>query len=311
MDLKEAVATLNGSFSFGNSVLYNMCSDTNTDISNPKHLSDMIWLIGRAYAASPERRTYGYERDANGKVKTNNRKRFPLWTATNADDGKGQYFAEIAKTITTHDEFSKLKDIVDTLKASVYTYDNTDNDIKRLCDGIRAVELFNQLIRESSEKFDGLYEDNEKAKKARDAKARCKNQISFCSKFLHFCCPNIVFIIDQYSYDGGKKLIPQKKRAYSLVFEKRAGNFMDLEDVDLLNAYKTVCKSVEAEISNVESMDQNGDLLSNENEKISSYAQHCVRAYCVAKYLSEGKQDEKATPRLIDDLFLRIKKKEE
>ena len=120
MDLKTAAETLNGSFSFGNRILYDMCSSPSTDLSNPEHLADMIWLIGRAYAASPERRTYGYERDKNGKLKKKDNKRLPLWKATNANDGKGGYFISIARDIVKSPKFKYLLSIVSTVKDFTY-----------------------------------------------------------------------------------------------------------------------------------------------------------------------------------------------
>ena len=206
-NLKEATETLDGSFGFGNGILYDMCSNSTTDLGNPDHLSDMIWLIGRAYTASPERRTYGYERDENGKLKKNDNKRLRLWKATNANDGKGGYFISIARDIVKSSKFKYLLKIVSTVKGSTFSYDNSDIDIAALSNGIYAVYLYNNLIRNASEEFDGLNaSNNPEASVAKVAGARCKNQISFCSKFLHFCCPNIVFIIDQYSLEGGKKL---------------------------------------------------------------------------------------------------------
>ena len=82
MDLLTVAKKLGNNSSFGNEMLYHMCSDENTDLNNPGHLSDMMWLIGRAYAASPERRTYGYEKNADGTIKrTSQNKRIPLWQA--------------------------------------------------------------------------------------------------------------------------------------------------------------------------------------------------------------------------------------
>ena len=309
MDLKSAVASLNGSFSFGNGILYNMCSDDKTDINNPDHLGDMIWLIGRAYAASPERRTYGYEKDKNGNLKKSmDDKWIPLWKATNADDGKGGYFAKIAKYITKSPKFSEFKKIVDDIKNAVYIFDGSDNDIAMICKGIHAVYLYNQLIREASEDFDGLNDEtNPNAVIAKKANARCKNQISFCSKFIHFCCPNIVFIIDQYSLDGGKKLIPQKQLSYRPKFEKLSNAFEELDLVNLLSEYKKTLAAVKSVLADQKNISLLAESISKEDEKISSYIEHCVRAYCISKYL-RNQQIENVTPRLIDDLFLRIKK---
>lgn len=311
MDLKTAAETLNGSFSFGNGILYDMCSSPSTDLSNPEHLADMIWLIGRAYAASPERRTYGYERDENGKLKKKDNKRLPLWKATNANDGKGGYFISIARDIVKAPKFKSLLKIVSTVKGSTYSYDNSDSDIDALSNGIYAVYLYNHLIRNASEEFDGLnVSNNPEVSAAKAAGARCKNQISFCSKFLHFCCPGIVFIIDQYSLEGGKRVIPLKKLSSDPKFESASKKLDPLESVNLKDAYKDVLKKVIDRLKAVDSNLFENDSISDEEEKILSYIQHCTRAYCVAQYLNDVKDQSNltVTPRLIDDLFLRIKK---
>lgn len=313
MNLKEATETLDVSFGFGNGILYDMCSNSTTDLSNPDHLSDMIWLIGRAYAASPERRTYGYERDENGKLKKKDNKRLLLWKATNANDGKGGYFISIARDIVKSPKFKSLLKIVSTVKGSTYSYDNSDRDrdIAALSNGIYAVYLYNNLIRNASEEFDGLNaSNNPKASVAKVAGARCKNQISFCSKFLHFCCPGIVFIIDQYSFEGGKRVIPLRKLSYDPKFEIAPKDFVSLEPVNLKDDYNNVLGKVTDQLKSVDPNLFENDIISNEEEKILSYIQHCTRAYCVAQYLNDVKDQSNltVTPRLIDDLFLRIKK---
>ncbi len=312
MDLKTAAETLNGSFSFGNGILYGMCSNPTTDLSNPEHLSDMIWLIGRAYAASPERRTYGYVRGEDGKLKkTSDNKRLPLWKATNANDGKGDYFISIARDIAKSPKFRSLLETVNAVKGFTYSYDNGESDIAALSNGIYAVYLYNNLIRDASEEFDGLNaSDDPEASAAKEAGARCKNQISFCSKFLHFHCPGTVFIIDQYSLEGGKRVIPLGKLSYDPKFEIASKELVSLESVNLKDAYKDVLKNVIKQLNSVDHNLFENDTVSDEEEKIRSYIEHCTRAYCVAKYLNDVKDQINltVTPRLIDDLFLRIKK---
>lgn len=313
MDLKTAAETLNGSFSFGNRILYDMCSGPSTDLSNPEHLADMIWLIGRAYAASPERRTYGYVRGEDGKLKKNgDNKWIPLWEATNANDGKGGYFISIARDIVKSPKFKYLLRIVNTVKDFTYSYDNSDSDIAALSNGIYAVYLYNNLIRNASEEFDGLNASNKtEASVAKAAGARCKNQISFCSKFLHFCCPVIVFIIDQYSFEGGKRVIPLRKLSYDPKFEIAPKDFVSLEPVNLKDDYSNVLGKVTDQLKSVDPNLFENDIISDEAEKIKSYIEHCTRAYCVAKYLNDAKDQSSltVTPRLIDDLFLRVKNK--
>ena len=315
MDLKTAAETLNGSFSFGNRILYDMCSSPSTDLSNPEHLADMIWLIGRAYAASPERRTYGYVRGEDGKLKKNgDNKWIPLWKAINANDGKGGYFISIANHMTDVEKspsFKHLFETVNELKGLTYKYNNVDEDIDALSKGIYAVYLYNNLIRDASEEFDGLNtSNNPKAITAKKAGARCKNQISFCSKFLHFHCPGIVFIIDQYSLEGGKRVIPLGRLSYDPKFEIAPKDFVSLEPVNLKDDYNNVLGKVTDQLKSVDPNLFENDIISNEEEKILSYIQHCTRAYCVAQYLNDVKDQSNltVTPRLIDDLFLRIKK---
>ena len=171
--------------------------------------------------------------------------------------------------------------------------------------------MYNNLIRNASEEFDGLNaSNNPEASVAKVAGARCKNQISFCSKFLHFCCPNIVFIIDQYSLEGGKRVIPLRKLSSDPKFEIASKILVPLESVNLKDAYKDVLKKVICRLKAVDSDLFENDSISNEEEKILSYIQHCTRAYCVAQYLNDVKDQSNltVTPRLIDDLFLRIKK---
>lgn len=313
MDLKTAAETLNGSFSFGNRMLYDMCSSPSTDLSNPEHLADMIWLIGRAYAASPERRTYGYIRGEDGKLKKNgDNKWIPLWKATNANDGKGGYFISIARDIVKSPKFKSLLKIVSVVKGSTYSYDNSDSDIAALSNGIYAVYLYNNLIRNASEEFDGLNASNKpEASAAKAAGARCKNQISFGSKFLHFCCPGIVFIIDQYSFEGGKRVIPLRKLSYDPKFEIAPKDFVSLEPVNLKDDYNNVLGKVTDQLKSADPNLFENDTISDEAEKIKSYIEHCTRAYCVAKYLNDAKDQSSltVTPRLIDDLFLRVKNK--
>ena len=292
-----------------------MCSHPDTDLSNPKHLSDMIWLIGRAYAASPERRTYGYKRGEDGKLeKTTDNKRHPLWKAKNANDGKGGYFISIARNMTDVEKspkFSTFLETVNAVKGRTYSYDDGEGDIATLSNGIYAVYLYNNLIRNASEEFDGLNVSNDpKASAAREAGARCKNQISFCSKFLHFHCPGIVFIIDQYSLEGGKRVIPLKRLSSDPQFENTSKELVPLEPVNLRDAYEDVQGKVvdrlKESVSNLFAEDLT--TVSDEEEKILSYVNHCARAYCVAKYLKDQDQNNlTVTPRLIDDLFLRIK----
>ena len=312
MDLLTVAKKLGNNSSFGNEMLYHMCSDENTDLNNPGHLSDMMWLIGRAYAASPERRTYGYEKNADGTIKrTSQNKRIPLWQAKNSNDGKGEYFIFIAEYITKKSDFYQLRSIIDHIKNSSYKYNESNNDIDLLSKGIYAVYLYNKLIREASEEFDDLNDSKNIAAITAKAKgAHCKNQISFCSKFLHFHSPYIVFIIDQFSFDGGKKLIPHKSLSFSAKFEDFSKSLIPLDPLNLKDNYQNILTKVNEKLKDINPDLFGTDKISEDSEKISSYIEHCTRIYCIAKYLNDIKNQDDfiITPRLIDDLLLCIKK---
>ncbi len=319
--LEEVVSSMSGSFSFGNGALYDMCR--NAESGNPLHLADLIWIIGRAYAASPERRTYGYKRDENGRVIVNeDDSRTPLATAISSADGKGDFFFEISETITSHTHFATFCDLVDGIKDQsfsfsepIYTKNGSETiyseDIKLLAGGVAAVYLFNYLIRRASEKFDGVTDDPN----AWNEGARCKNQISFSSKFLHFHCPNIVYIIDQYSLKGGKIAVPSQKVKQVPMF--KPGRRLD--DVplklykDTVPDYKKVNEGLNKEYLSLLPVGlaeeiSNDSMSSKDEEKFKSYLDHVTRAYCTARYLHGRGAD--ASPRKIDDLFLRLDKKD-
>lgn len=296
--LIDAANGLTGSFSFGNNVLYQMCRDPNTQLCNPSHLSDMIWLIGRAYAASPERRDYGFVKSGN--------KRISLFSPKNAADGKGNFFIKIATYIVSQPQFQELSAIIGDIKSYQFGFQDVNADLETLAKGIRAVQLLNFLIRKASEDFDGLNTDEAKA--ARENGASCKNQISFCSKFLHFYCPGSVFIIDQYSLDGGKIAIPSQKRGYTPLFETADGSKKQV-DIPSFEDYKQTHKRLLDKLNEINrnTIDEQKETENDEVERVSGYLAHCARAYCVSKYLHEN--NVVPSPRLIDDLFLRLQKK--
>ena len=58
---------------------------------------------------------------------------------------------------------------------------------------------------------------------------------------------------------------------------------------------------------NRNTIDEQKETENDEVERVSGYLAHCARAYCVSKYLH--KNNVVPSPRLIDDLFLRLQKK--
>lgn len=315
-ELYEVTDLLTAGASFGNETLYGMCR--NADLREPRHLADLIWIIGRAYAASPERRTYGFERDENGKILTNGSKRVHLAKAKSSADGKGDYFFAIAEYITGHESFDKLFNIIAEIRDLSLTFTSPifteaesgkvySDDIKLLAKGVAAVYLFNNLIRRASEDFDGVTPRSAEWEKG----ARCKNQISFCSKFLHFHCRNTVYIIDQYSLIGGKVAVPSQNLGKLPLF--KPGRDMDDLPIKVCKGtvphYDEVREGLERALSDIIGSDraeqrEADNRASEDEEKFDSYLDHVSRAYCTARYL-HGKE-KAADPRRIDDLFLRL-----
>lgn len=186
--LQDVVASPVG---FGNKLLYEMCKNKDGQSwGDPAILADKIWLIGRSYAASPERR---YKRKPNAGQSI-------------AGDGTGQFFAAVAKYILQHK--SKLPTADFLLLNERLTFDGGEADKKRLEASINAVVALNQLLKAAILTADGTAGHEED----------CRNHLSFCSKFLHFHFPGSVFIIDSYSCENAKTLLSTRNR-YSLCLD--------------------------------------------------------------------------------------------
>ena len=109
-------------------------------------------------------------------------------------------------------------------------------------------------------------------------------------------------------------MIPYQKNAPPPRFETASKTLEALDQLNLKDEYNALLKKVEKELSEDKNKDfYLGDAISDKEEKISSYIKHCTRAYCSSKYLKDQKLEDvenckiKINPRLIDDLFLRIK----
>ena len=125
---------------FGNQILYDMCEPNKNPWGEPKRLADKIWLIGRSYAASPERRYYRKKDDRGaGKEKD----------LETRGDGTGKYFRETAAFLCNDGRYPKLTACLKEL--SPLRFDGTPGDIERLKQGIMCVALFNEMFKAASE----------------------------------------------------------------------------------------------------------------------------------------------------------------
>lgn len=183
----------------GNELLYNWCREKPLDWNGDEKyksedaLAAKMWIIGRSYAASPER--YSYK---NLKSYLNEDKKIKLGTDENEFL---PFFDNLAQKLLDPklSEFSELIDSINTLnKKDPYTFkDGQNGDIETLGQVIYAVLLLNKLVKEcryaiDENKLKRLITDDD----IEIIKINQTNSISFCSKFLHFHAPNHIFILD-------------------------------------------------------------------------------------------------------------------
>lgn len=115
-NLKNCILSLDNitQNSFGNRLLYYMSNPNENSRSDTAILADKIWIIGRAYAVSPERK-FTFKKGTE-KVKYSH------------GDGTGEYFKHIAEYIILHFHFPRSFFIFDS-----FTFDSG----KQLCSKYR------------------------------------------------------------------------------------------------------------------------------------------------------------------------------
>ncbi len=259
--------------SFGNQLLYDMCTDNEDHPwGDAARLADKIWLIGRSYAASPERRYRG-------------KKEVKAPKQENPGDGTGLYFAEVAVSLCDDSRYSRLVKMLKLLERP-YCFDSGAEDIDQLQIGIACVSLFNAMIKAASEKFD------ERHNPGIIGRVIYKNQISFCSKFLHFHAPQAIFIIDHFTLAGGTYLCSPQCRTNAVLGP-------DSLPID---------KDTRAQIAR---MAKNVVLDEKERlpDEIKYYKKHCLHAYTMGCFLQTVLSADPLSsyPRMIDTIFQNVK----
>lgn len=169
---------------YGDSVLYRMCKET-PEHTNPDIISGKMWLIGRAYAASPERRQ-GLPEEKQ-KLKQEARK------ANNKTDSS--FFADISTYFADRDG-PKLDALISNLEGTSYEFCERERDFEVLMKTLELVKSLNEAIIAASNKMN--------SDKYGLAEYKAQNNISFASKYLHFHLPEVVFICDQHSQKNAK-----------------------------------------------------------------------------------------------------------
>ena len=258
--------------SYGNQILYDMCQKGS--MLHDDELADEIWLIGRSYAASPERRF-------SKKEKNNTFKR---------GTGTGDYFRFVAEYLVACSEYQNLCSKIKLLYG--YDFNGQKQDLDNLCFSIQCVSQLNELIKTASRKYD----EKHNAQIALSANTIYKNQISFCSKFLHFQAPDTIFIIDHYTYDGGGTLFSTQCRRslqlYNTAITPLIRSIFDKKQKDIFSPYP---------------------LFGITKHNMEGYIQHCQRSYtmgCVLKAIEQYYAISKASvvtyPRLTDIIFQNV-----
>ena len=122
------------------------------------------------------------------------------------------------------------------------------------------------------------------------------NQISFCSKFLHFQKPKNFFIIDQFTAEGAKQL-----------FSTRCRRICNIDS-------KEINSSARNAFSNeFENVFKNAPPCSTTSSDILNYKLHVQRSYALGvilkkteKYYSITKTPLVTYPRLTDIIFQKV-----
>lgn len=274
---------LSRGISVGNEVLYTLCRDYPLlKEKNPKNMNERrlqglaaeLWLIGRSYAASPERRDYGEKIE---------------WT--NSGNGLDTYFDLLAEKLWSdgyYDELEKIVENLEEMNRIGYKFDQSfqENDKNILASVIANVLKFNALLKEiryavdEKELLNHVGGDKEKIEVLKNNQ---KNMLSFSSKFLHFHFPDVVFIIDTITMEHFKG----PRGIHHFKFEKANG---DLEGS--ITFSKEEMNEMISDVSKIKYKDDSIEI--GKYDKAEEYITHCVREYLLAREI------KKVSPKIFD-----------
>ena len=220
----------------GNKTLYDLCEKYPTH-TNSEHIAAKAWLIGRSYAVSPQRRK---------TQNKNNNKKYNFFFENFA-----QIFAKNKKTCNEIDE------LIEKINKSNFS-GNYDNDKDLIITILKLIFKFNQTVVDTIKTIDKLANTKD-----------IDNKISFTSKYLHFHCPNCIYIYDTYSLSNARKYIKPFKKEFKI---------------------DKLIKEILEELKNT-----------NTNTKpFEDYAKHFVKSY----FIATRQFDQIATPRQLDNALL-------
>ena len=267
-------------YTYSNEILYAACNGVS--ILPPKKatqaeidkFSSVMLLVGRTYAASPERR--------KGAKKVN--------------DGMITFFEGIAKNIVNHSKYAEWRSKVITI-AGPYKYDGSESDYELLEKSKNCVLDLNEMLLDAIRKFDekdGLDDD--------------KNCISFCSKLLHFIMPNIFYIKDSISWDAIWSLYGRQSDSVL-----RYGDTPESEITLKIPKY-LVGEEWNKRYPLFEAERGNATLYNTQESAYWYHCRGCYIVSCVLKDISlisqtkgfNGISDIHSLPRLVDSMLLHI-----
>lgn len=237
----------------GDKMLYELCDKKNNEWGKAEILADKIWLIGRAFSASPERRNYSKRNDSKNTLKIKHGK------------GTGEFFLSVAQNILLDNSYFSVREKIDKLEN--LKFDKSDGDKQNIVNAVKIVSDFNALCVKSIMAYDGVNN------KSQFDLNNSKNNWSFSSKFLHFHLPKNVFILDRYSKDGCKVLFG-KQRTGKWVCEDFVLNDEIIQY--FIKSYNDFYSFVSNEFSG----------------KTKQYAEHCVKEYLLCCFLKENLSED-------------------
>ena len=264
-------------------------SRNNYKYSAKEALAAQMWLIGRSYSASPERRNYRIEKNKNNHEKLK---------LSSSGDGLDTYFDLLANKLLKKIKGDKdLINALNKLNGKKYNFGNNfEKDADILIASVEAVLGLNKLLKDIRYAID---EEDIKTYLGKNMfvddnyKNGQTNALSFCSKFLHFHYPNTVFILDNITESHFKG------RGKELKFK-----FNNEDDESCITVVKQEVRSI---LINTFEFDKNYKETDVEKDKEALYKKHCVREYLLAKAIYNKDKtifDKKYVPRIIDTYML-------
>lgn len=199
-----------------------------------------------------------------------------------ASSGLGLSFDAIAESIVNHPNYNVLYEKLDNLQSKKYSF-TFARDEHILNDCVYCVNLLNDMVKDAM----GVGSEN---------------VVSFCSKFLHFMCPNVFFIIDSLSLAGGIGLYSGRTKRLFKIETISSSDWLEIT-----SSARQFFNSMAAIPS----------IKTSYSEPIKTYFYHCARCYSLAIFLNDaGKKCEPQIigigtstymPRLVDSILMRIK----